>query len=297
VRGAAAVHIHEYFYQGSILSFLLAKLHRKPVLLTQHLGRYPTKRVLIRAVQFLLERTAGRLLLRRSDRVVFVSPVVQCYFSERKLLGASNHHVVSNGVDHDRFHPLTPDARARLRGQLGISDEQKAVLFVGRFVPKKGLPFLRSLAETLPEIRWLLFGSGEIEPETWNLPNVSVRRGLPQSELVPWYQAADLLVLPSKGEGFPLVIQEAMACGTPVLVSEEIVAGDDSVRDCIFTAPRGGEDALAAWKKSLSAIFEDPARLAGFRTKVAEFAAAHWSWTATAKAYAAELTACAAQRE
>ena len=54
---------------------------------------------------------------------------------------------------------------------------------------------------------------------------MSVHRNLSQAELPPLYQAADLLVLPSVGEGFPLVVQEAMACGTPALVGDETAAG------------------------------------------------------------------------
>ena len=61
------------------------------------------------------------------------------------------------------------------------------------------------------------------------LRNVIVFSDLTGPFLAPLYQASDLLVLPSKGEGFPLVIQEALACDLPVVCSAETVGADAAV--------------------------------------------------------------------
>lgn len=86
---------------------------------------------------------------------------------------------------------------------------------------KKGLKLLEKLARNYQEIEWLFAGWGSLNPKQWNLNNVHVWENLQKSQLTPLYQCADLLILPSVGEAFPLVIQEAMACGTPAFVSDE----------------------------------------------------------------------------
>src|SRR4029077_19092998 len=107
----------------------------------------------------------------------------------------------------------------------GVAPGHPLFLFLGRFVEKKGLPVLRELAQRLPQVRLLLAGWGPIDPAAWGLPNVTVVRSPSTGELSALYQAADLLLLPSVGEGFPRSVQEAMACGTPALVGSETAAG------------------------------------------------------------------------
>jgi alpha-maltose-1-phosphate synthase len=100
------------------------------------------------------------------------------------------------------------------------------LIFVGRFVEKKGLAILRAVAARRPDLHFLLIGRGPISPENWGLPNVLVMGTQPQQTIAELYRAADLLLLPSVGEGFPLVVQEAMACGLPVICGSDIAQAD-----------------------------------------------------------------------
>jgi len=85
------------------------------------------------------------------------------------------------------------------------------------------------MARIRPEITWVFAGWGHLNPADWDLPNVVVFSDLAGSSLAALYQASELLVLPSKGEGFPLVIQEALACGLPVVCSAETAGADAAV--------------------------------------------------------------------
>lgn len=150
---------------------------------------------------------------------------------------------------------------------------------------KKGLRILEELARRLPDVSWLFAGWGPLDPGRRNAPNVHVfddRRG---AGLVPLYQAADLLVLPSVGEGLPLVVQEARSCGTPALVGLDTAAAVDGPPRVIFACAVGGAGTADAWEASVRRILTTAGERSDLQSRVAAFARARWSWTACAAAY------------
>ena len=114
-------------------------------------------------------------------------------------------------------------------------------------------------------------------------------------ELSALYQAADLFVLPSVGEGFPLSVQEAMACGTPALVGEDTAAGCPEAGDALLSERVGGATA-ERWTARLQALLAAPDQLESLRPRVAAFAREHWSWERCVAIYAQLLRACAGPR-
>ena len=98
---------------------------------------------------------------------------------------------------------------------------------------------------------------------------------------VATYQSADLLVLPSVGEGFPLVVQEAMACGTPALISEDTAHGMPDIESVAFVSNLGQEDLLRVARD----LIESPEKLNDRRAAVSEYAQCHWDWETTADEY------------
>jgi glycosyltransferase involved in cell wall biosynthesis len=124
-----------------------------------------------------------------------------------------------------------------------------------------------------------MIGRDEIDPRTWGLPNVQVLPPQPQATLRNYYIAADLLVLPSTGEGFPLALQESLSCGLPAAVSQEIA-------DFVPDAPLVEIDvrSLPALLHTLDRVVLAPKRLLDLRNAASEYAK-RWDWANVALQY------------
>ena len=212
VRRCSVVHAHGFIALNSFAALLVAWLLGKPRILTEHNGVQPRKTRLATVLVRLLTGTLGRLSVMCAERCVTYNARVM---ADLHRLGGRRKPVdfVPYPVDHALFHPPTAGERAAARTSLGWADGRKKVLFVGRLVPEKGIPLL--LGAVNPAEYDLVFcGSGD--PAVLGSlprPGVEYLPPRPQHELVPVYHAADLFVLPSYVEGFPLVAREAMACG------------------------------------------------------------------------------------
>ncbi len=136
--------------------------------------------------------------------------------------------VIPNGVDTQLFYPLDQDAA---RHALGLPADAKIVLTVCSLVELKGVDLLIEAAALVRArypgaCRILVVGKG---PERERLQRQIEQAGLgdmvrlvgtvPNRELVNWYNAADLFFLGSSREGWPNVVCEALACGTPVVAT------------------------------------------------------------------------------
>jgi len=290
-RAADVVHLHDCLYLPNLIAFAAARLARRPVLVTQHIGFVPYRNPLLRLALALANRLLGGLILGGATRTVFESETVRRYFTGIVRFRAAP-VLVANGVDTNAFVPADPGRREALRARHGVLPGTPLFLFIGRFVEKKGIHVLRALTERIPQARWVLAGWGPLDPESWGLPNVSVVRSPEIEALVPLYQAADLFVLPSAGEGFPLAIQEAMACGTPVLVGAETAAGCPVADAPILYEATAVQDTEARWSARLEALAGAPETLRELRPRVAAFAREHWSWERCVERYAELLRAC-----
>lgn len=140
-------------------------------------------------------------------------------------------------VDNRFFETRAAAASGRrdeLRLQLGVAPEQPILLFVGKLTERKS-PDL--LASAWKRAAWpgsrpaLVFvGDGALREELQRLaPDAIVVGFRNQSELSAFYDLADLLVVPSRREPWGLVVNEAMACGTGVVASDEVGAAHDLV--------------------------------------------------------------------
>lgn len=276
VRRSDVVHVHDYLYLPSLFSILFAKILRKPLVITQHVGSIPFRSAIARTTLEVLNRTVGRFALRAADQVVFVGKPVQAYFSRLFRLGTDS-LLIPNGVDHERYRPVASEAPKA--GPVKL-------LFVGRFVEKKGIALIRTSLD-IPGTTWTFVGWGPLTPASWpELPeSARVFERCSAADIVPLYQEADLLVLPSTGEGFPLVIQEALACGTPVLVSKEVEEAFPASDDCcVYDVELRAGNSAQALRACITALAADRTALQSARGAAARLAW-QWSWDACAESY------------
>lgn len=276
------VHVHEHLYFGSILGVCMARLRRRPVVVTQHMGALGLHSRSLTAVYQAATRVLGLVIFSLATRIVFISANVRSFFSLETRSKAS---LIFNGIDPNRFEAPSDTLRRNLRAQLGISPERQAVLFVGRFVRKKGLRILELLTSRFPRVLWVFAGSGPESPTIWRRDNVLVLGKLEHSRLASVYQAADLLILPSSGEGFPLVVQEALSCGLGVLSTEEVGNACPAATDMIRMRPTPRVDAdVDGWEKTLREMLDDRSYLER-RFERASRAHQLWSWERCATEY------------
>jgi glycosyltransferase involved in cell wall biosynthesis len=128
---------------------------------------------------------------------------------------------ISNGVDTDFFQPVSDEEKKTLRRELRLPENEKLILSIGRFVPKKGLDIFIGAAD--PDYQLILVSRGNFEPYLKNANGkVLILDPIPQEKLKKIYQACDAFVLAAAGEDvFSLVLMEAMACGLPVITSND----------------------------------------------------------------------------
>ena len=167
-------------------------------------------------------------------------------------------HFVPHFIDNEWFAARAHEHGPQRLGRGGRRAEELVVLFVGKLVRKKRpgdvVRAVAALRRSGVPVRMILVGSGELEPamrqESAKLHAPVTFEGFRnQTELPRFYARADVLVLPSDGgETWGLVVNEAMACGCPAVVSQAVGCGPDLIDEgqTGFTFPLGDSHALAA---------------------------------------------------
>jgi teichuronic acid biosynthesis glycosyltransferase TuaC len=160
-----------------------------------------------------------------------VSDALQRTFEERFDLPSGSIEVVRNGVDTERFSPVSRD---EARDRLGIARSARVILTVGWLVEGKGqqriIPILARMRQQYPELVYLIVGGNAGgEDGHKRLADLAQAHGVadqvrlcgpqPPDELKWFYGAADLFALATRTEGWANVLLESMACGVPVVTT------------------------------------------------------------------------------
>lgn len=274
VSAADVVIVHDALYLTSLAAAWSARRQGKPLILIQHIAAIPFASAVMRRVMSLANTLVTIPMLRAADQVIFISDTVRSDFAHVPMRRAPK--LLFNGVDTDLFSP-----GHQTRAAFGLPENGVVAAFVGRFVEKKGVSILREVARMRPDINFALAGAGPIDPAEWGLPNVHILGRLGRGAVADLFRSADFLLLPSIGEGYPLVIQEAMACGLPVVCGEQSARADPKA---------------ATWLRGVEVDLANPALTAGCvinaideirfdhvgRREMAAYAASAYDWTGMA---------------
>ena len=220
--------IHSHYWLSGCLGRLAQSRWRKPHVITFHTLGAAKDSIKVGKAEPAL-RLKNELNLTASCHLI-----VSATERERELLSRHYHAapgkvvVVPCGVDFKLFRPLD---RPAARRNLGVKTGESIVLYVGRFEPLKGIDRLLQAVAVLNRQRNLrviiVGGDGPRSAEEKRLRRIVRASGLngfvrfagrvEQNDLPLYYNAADVLVVPSFYESFGLVALEALACGTPVV--------------------------------------------------------------------------------
>lgn len=253
VSNADVLILHDCLYLSNIFAFLLAQFRRVPTIIIQHTRFTPYSSSVLNAVMRFSNAIVTRPMLSRAAQVVFISETNRNYFGRLRFRRFPE--IVFNGVDTDLYRTLgVAETKASLRRQYDLPEDDPVILFVGRFVEKKGIRAMKRMAELRPDWTWAFAGWGPLDPGSWKAANVRVFSNLRGSSMAELYRACDLFVLPSTGEGFPLVVQEALASGLPVVCAAETLGADPAMKAFVRGVPvYAGDDDRTA-REFVSAI-------------------------------------------
>jgi glycosyltransferase involved in cell wall biosynthesis len=235
----------------------------------------------MRGLERLAIATVGQAALRSAQVVIPINSRVAQEVEEIRpgKLG----DLIPNGVDSELYRVPAAGERKLIRTARGWEERRAHMLFVGRVVPLKGADLAIEIARELgAEVELTLVGPGDPGPLP---PNVTALGTLPPGEIAQLYRAADCLLLPSPAEGFPLVLQEAMASGLPA-----VIADNPGYKPYLQDAPRGVIQVArrqSSFVEALRAIDFGRALSTADRTSLMEFAHERFSWARCATAYEA----------
>lgn len=167
---------------------------------------------------------------KRMDHIVVVNPT---FIPKLEAYGIDKDKItyIPNFVRKDEFSEYSDAQRQAVRAKLGVKDNQFMVLGIGQVQERKGVKDFIKLAKNNPDMLFIWAGGfsfgrmtdgyADLKKVVDNPPsNLKFPGIVDRSELVDYYNAADLFLLPSYNELFPMSVLEAFSCGTPVMLRD-----------------------------------------------------------------------------
>jgi glycosyltransferase involved in cell wall biosynthesis len=267
---------HSHEFSMAVYGAAATRLARVPHIITMHGGKYFDAKS--------RRRVALRWAFRASHHVIAVSEATRADLEERLKLNGLHISVIHNGV------PEQAGDRERIRVELGLGRSDPLILAVGNLYGVKGHDVLiHALSRLPPGLDWHLAIAGR-GPEEIRLRELAGRLALSQrihllgyrSDAADLMAAADIFAMPSRSEGLPLAVLEAMFARLPIVASA--VGG---IPDALGGAggllvPPGDPDALA---EALTRLLADADLRESLGESAAAMAAGRFSVEAMADAY------------
>jgi len=193
---------------------------------------------------------------------------------------------IPNGVDTGRFRPADLAQRTELRRRLGLPPAARIALYTGRLSHEKGVDILIQAWKNPPvnsEHILLLLGDGPEKTTLQKTADSSVRWIGPVTTVEDYLRAADLFVLPSRGEALSNSLLEAMACGLPCVATR--VGGTPEVIEAGRNGHLVAPEDPAALSASLRALLGDASTCAALGREARKTVEARYSLETVAHSY------------
>lgn len=184
------------------------------------LHSHPWKRL----KSWILHGQMAALAYKKADHILAIgenlkSELVRRHFSPDKIF------VLPQPFDQGLFTPVNASGKTQRKSDLGLNPNRKTVLFAGRLSWLKGADRIMKVVETVGEqsngFQFCLVGKGEYDNafKRFSSDLVFLPGLVPHSDVSRYFQAADLLIFPSRAEGLPNTILEALSCRVPVIAA------------------------------------------------------------------------------
>lgn len=222
------VHIHGYRLWNIIPILFILHRRKIPIIVQHHGGGYNYSKLKVRLFYKILKS-----FLSFSDMILAVN-LIEIDNLKRAGIPKSKLRHIPVGIDCASFFP---ESQKESRKKLNLSTGKIYILYVGRIVFSKGIDYLIKSIDILkskyPDITLLIIGDG---PELQKLKTLVESLGITErikflgyinmpEILRAYYNAADICVLPSLGEGLSSVVLEALACKRPMVGTIKIAGG------------------------------------------------------------------------
>lgn len=235
--------IHSHYWLSGLAAEKLAKTWNTPIIHMFH-----TLALLKNQIAKTPQEIESGVRIEGEKRVISIADeIVASTTDERSQLESlyatppDKINIIPPGVDITRFYPIPPDEAKEF---VGIPDDEKMLLYVGRIEPLKGVDILiKAIAQLrradvlseCPHYLYIIGGdpdpeNGSMNREMQRLQNLCKELGVgdmvlflgkrDQDTLQYYYSAAEVVIMPSHYESFGMVALESMACGTPVIATQ-----------------------------------------------------------------------------
>ncbi len=250
------IHVLHIIHTASVF-YMLPEIRR----------RHPDLKIVITMFNDIVEHFEKSLSYEKYTNAYTTDNATVAAHYQKRLTANSTIKVLPNGINcYDIFNPDLYN-KSNERASLGIGEQDIAVFFVGRLSVEKNPDIFLAAAQNIlkspasDRLRFFIIGDGPMRPDVEriikNINSKSVQYLGYQSEIAKYLSAADIFVLPSSIEGFPLSILEAMAMKVAVIasdvgaVAEVIKSGEDG-----FVVPAASAPAIT---KTIENLVNNPA--------------------------------------
>lgn len=289
------IHIHTVFsFPANVAMRVARKLHVPYAV--RPMGHFChwslEQRSLVKKVQLAL------ITRHNVNGAAFIHTTSRMEAAETAELGfASPCKVLPHGID---LPPTIVNARETLRVELGLPLDRMLLIFMSRFHEKKGIELLLEACSNLSAHTFNLILAGTGDERYVN----SLKRRIADSKLdacVKWYgfatserkwrllQGGDIFVLPSRSENFGIAVLEALACGLPVIASDQVALGDEVAAESLGRLVPLDVKALT---RALSQLMGATDERVSIRSRAIKLVREQFSWPAVARQVVAAYQEC-----